>query len=86
MTTYRWTVAQDTPEYHREQTNVEYKRQVTNPKTGKKTWEYAVPSGKDNHLTDTDQMCLVAAIMDPKLQPILWTVEDAKIETENETI
>ena len=84
MTTYRWTVAKDTPEYHRDQTNVEYKKQVTNPKTGKKTWEYAVPSGKDNHLTDTDQMCLVAAIMDPKLQPILWTVEDSQPETENE--
>ena len=80
MTDYRWTVARDTPDFHRVQTNVEFKRQQVNKKTGKKSWEYYVPSGKDNHLTDTDQMCLAAGIMDPKLQPILWTITEEEVK------
>ena len=85
LTSYRWTVAQNTPEEHRKQTNVEFKKQQTDKKTGKKTWHWCIPSGADNHLTDTDQMCLVAAIMDKNLQPILWTVTEMQQPTENES-
>ena len=86
MTSYRWTVAKDVSDAYRDQTNVEYKKQVIEKKTGQKKWEYFVPSGKDNHLTDCDQMCLTAAVMDPRLREYLWTADsDDNQPKENET-
>jgi len=83
---HRIRIGSGRSEEHRLQTNVEFKKKMTNKKTGQQSWEYCVASGKDNHLTDTDQMCLAAAIMDPKLQPILWTVEEkSETQTENES-
>ena len=73
LTTYKWTVPRDVSADYKAQINVEFKRQVTNKATGKKTWEWYFPPSKANHLTDCDQECLVAAIMDKNLHPILWT-------------
>jgi len=84
-TTYKWSVPADISSEYKAQTNVEFKRQVTVKSTGKKVWEWFFPPSKANHLTDCDQMCLVAAIMDAKLQPILWTVgSDESAETTKE--
>ena len=73
-TTYKWSVPADISLEYKAQTNVEFKRQTTVKSTGKKVWEWFFPKSKANHLTDCDQMCLVAAIMDAKLQTILWSV------------
>ena len=85
MTTYRWTVPQDVSDAYREQTNVEFKKQQTEKKTGKKSWVWCVQSKKDNHLTDCDQMILVASLMDKQLRAILWGAgEGAIIENEQQ--
>ncbi len=69
---YRWTVAQDVSDDYKAQTNVEFKK-VQTDKNGKKSWQWFTQSKKDNHLTDTDQMCLVGALMDARLREILWS-------------
>jgi exosome complex RNA-binding protein Rrp42 (RNase PH superfamily) len=73
MTSYRWTVPQDISEEYRKQTSVEFKKITVEKKTGKKIWTYVVPSKKDNHLTDCDQMALVSALMDGRIREILWS-------------
>lgn len=73
QTTYKWSVAKDVSPEYKAQINVEFKRQSVNKTTGQKYWEWYFPPSKANHLGDCDQMTLVAAIMDPRLQPILWT-------------
>lgn len=73
LTSYRWTHAANASDEYRKQTNVEFKKQQTDS-NGRKSWVWCFPSGKDNHLTDTDQMCLVAGIMDPRIRELLWTV------------
>ncbi len=87
MTTYRWTNAQDTTDEYRKQTSVEYKRQETNKKTGKKSWVYFAPPHKDNHLTDCDQMALVAGLMDVRIRELLWSGgnDETQLEAENES-
>lgn len=87
QTTYRWSVPTNVSADYRAQINVEFKRQVTNKATGKKSWEWYFPPSKANHLTDCDQMCLASAIMDAKLHPILWTAggdEDGESENKQE--
>jgi len=77
---YRWTVPQDVPEEYQKQTCVEFKKQQTS-KDGKKRWEWICRKGAANHLTDCDQMSLVAALMDLRIQGILWS---SKEETNKE--
>lgn len=90
QTTYKWTVPKDISSDYKAQINVEFKRQVTN-KAGKKSWEWYFPPSKANHLTDCDQMILVAALMDPRIHHLLWTAsgddsEKQVIETQVETV
>ena len=75
MTTYRWTVPHDVSDEYRKQTRVEFKKQITG-KDGKKKWEWFFPKGCDNHLTDCDQMTLVAGWMDPRIKPYLGAIEN----------
>jgi len=77
LTEYRWTVPQDVSDEYQKQTGVEFKKQQTT-RDGKKKWEWLVRKGKANHLTDCDQMCLVAALMDPRIRAILWSDGDEK--------
>ena len=90
LTTYKWSNPKDVSADYKAQIGVEFKRQVTVKATGKKTWEWYFPPSKPNHLTDCDQMCLVAAIMDARIQPILWTAggddgNESENKQENET-
>jgi hypothetical protein len=75
MTTYRMTIAQDTSEAYKKQTAVEYKRQMIDSKGGK-YWAWFRPPSKDDHLLDADQMNLVAAMMDSRIRPFLYTFTD----------
>ena len=81
MTLYRWTLPRDISGEYKKQTSVEFKKQET-MKDGKKKWKWIVPKSKDNHLTDCDQMCLVAALMEPRLMKLLWTGEEQQQQTE----
>jgi len=74
LASYRWTVPQDCSDDYRKQTNVEFKKLQVG-KHGEKTWQWFVQSRRDNHLTDCDQMTLVAALMDRGLRELLWTAE-----------
>lgn len=77
---YRWTVPQDISDEYRAQTNVEFKKMQIG-KSGHKFWHWFVQSKKPNHMTDTDQMCLVGALMDSRMREILWSV-DGEAEAE----
>jgi len=84
MTSYRWTVPQDISEEYRKQTSVEFKKITVEKKTGKKIWTYVVPSKKDNHLTDCDQMALVSALMDGRIREILWSSGEEMINQQQD--
>ena len=49
--------------------------QMVNSK-GRKFWAWFRPASKDDHLLDADQMNLVAAIMDSRIRPSLYTFAD----------
>lgn len=72
LVTYRWTVPQDCPDAYFEHIKNEFKRQEVD-NAGNKVWRWYNPPKKPNHLLDTDQMNLVAALMDPRIRAILLT-------------
>jgi hypothetical protein len=72
---FRMTIAQDTSEAYKKQTSVEYKRQMVDSKGGK-YWAWFRPPSKDDHLLDADQMNLVAALMDSRIRPSIYTFID----------
>lgn len=82
LSTYRWTVPQDTSEDYRKQIQAEYKVTTVEKKTGRKVRVYKHKT--DNHMTDCDQMCLVSALMDTRIRDILWSVTDEKEAEEQE--
>lgn len=84
MANYRWTVAQNVSSDYQRHTQAEFKRQVLT-KANTKKWEWVAQKGKDNHLLDCDQMCLVAAMMDRNLQLVITNGEhEVQPETEAE--
>lgn len=70
MVTYLWTAPQDTPEVYFEHLKNEFKRQEIDS-SGTKVWRWYNPPAKPNHLLDSDQMNLVAALMDNRIRAIL---------------
>jgi len=70
LSNYRWTVAQNISTDYQKHTSAEFKRQSIT-KAGLKKWEWATMKGRDNHLLDCDQMCLVAAMLDPNLRLLM---------------
>ena len=81
LTEYRWTVPQDVSDEYRAQTNVEFKK-LQIGKHGEKTWQWFTQGKRDNHLTDCDQMTLVAGLMDVRIRELLWTAEAENLPTE----
>lgn len=75
LTIYRWTHASNTsPTYFEHRAN-EFRRQTVNS-AGKKIWGWARNDRKPDHELDCDQMNLVAALMDSKIRPILYSFLD----------
>lgn len=83
MVTYLWTVPQDCPEMYFEHLKNEFKRQEID-KAGNKVWKWYNPPAKPNHLLDTDQMNLVAALLDPRIRAILLSSYEQHQKTESE--
>jgi hypothetical protein len=73
MVQFKMTIASDVSDAYKKQTSVEYKKQVVDSH-GSKKWQWFRPSRKDDHLLDCDQMNLVAAIMDSRIRPNLFSL------------
>lgn len=82
MSTYKFTASQDVSTEYQQQTSVEFKRQEID-RSGQKKWIWTVPKKKANHLLDCDQMCLVSALLDPKLRKVLYTTQDSLPSSED---
>jgi len=79
MASYKMTIAADTSDDYKKQTAVEYKRQMVDSK-GNKYWAWFRPPSKPDHLLDCDQMGLVAALMDSRIRPLLYSFIDEVTE------
>jgi len=78
MAGYRYTHAADVSDAYKAQTTVEYKRQEID-KSGQKRWKWSVAKSRDNHLTDCEQMTLVAALLSAQIRPYLLGVGDMPV-------
>lgn len=83
MTSYKWTSAQDSPSDYSRHLVAEFKKQIIT-KAGTKKWEWVTRKGADNHLLDCDQMCLVAAMLDPRLRDYLFAVSSNHTDQEQD--
>lgn len=75
LATYRWTHAQDTSGEYFEHRDSEFRKQTVD-NAGKKVTLYVRNERKPDHLLDSDQMNLVAALMDPRIRPYLYSFLD----------
>lgn len=76
LASYRWTHAQDSSKEYLDHRSNEFRKQTIEKATGKKKWGYVRNPRKPDHLLDCDQMNLVAALMDPKIRPTLYSFLD----------
>lgn len=81
LSSYRMTIAQDTSEEYKKHCAVEYKSRVIGA-NGVARWIWKRPKHKDDHLLDADQMNLVAALMHPRLRPLLYSFKDEPMQVQ----
>ena len=85
LTTYRFTHAQDTSPTYFEHRGNEY-RKLTFTKDGKRKWAWVRNANKPDHMLDCDQMNLVAAMLDAKIRPFLYSFLDEIKDVSQDTV